>query len=79
MPTQKNSIKKLAGVQKIKFEEILSDTLNYWRERIEKEHDTELNKGLSKIIIKVKNYLLKAISSQCKIFTKKYIMKLMIL
>ena len=30
---------------KINFEEILSDTLNYWRERIENEKDTELNMG----------------------------------
>ena len=30
---------------KINFEEILSDTLNYWRERIENEKDTELNTG----------------------------------
>ena len=38
--------KKTSWSPKIKFEEILSDTLNYWRERIEKEHDTELNKGI---------------------------------
>ena len=37
--------KKTNWSPKINFEEILSDTLNYWRERIENEKDTELNMG----------------------------------
>ena len=37
--------KKTNWSPKIDFETILLDTLNYWRERIENEKDTELNKG----------------------------------
>ena len=37
--------KKTNWVPKIGFEEILKDTLNYWRERIENEKNTELNIG----------------------------------
>ena len=37
--------KKTNWSPKIDFETILLDTLNYWRERIENEKDTELNIG----------------------------------
>ena len=37
--------KKTNWIPKIKIDEILSDTLDYWRKRIENEKDTELNMG----------------------------------